>query len=83
MRAALNEVAVVAPVWLQARVPVEWYERYARRIENYHLPKSDAAREAYAAQVGSDGAAQRGWLKEPGTDPKLLSLARVQTLRQI
>ena len=34
MRAALNELAVVAPAWLQARVPVEWYERYARRVEN-------------------------------------------------
>ncbi len=83
LRAALNEVAAVAPDWLRARVPAEWYERYARRIENYHLPKSDAAREDYAAQVGRDGEALLGWLAEPDTETPLLPLARVQTLRQI
>jgi transposase len=41
---ALNEVAVMAPAWLQALAPAEWYERYARRVENYRLPKTDAAR---------------------------------------
>jgi transposase len=39
LRAALNEVAVMAPAWLQALAPAEWYERYARRVENYRLPK--------------------------------------------
>lgn len=83
LRAALNEVATVAPDWLRARVPAEWYERYGRRIENYHLPKSDAAREDYAAQVGRDGQALLDWLAEPDTNPKLPQLTRVQTLRQI
>ena len=83
MRAALNELVTVAPDWLCARVPVEWYERYARRIENYHLPKSEAAREAYAAQVGRDGQDLLGWLDDPTTDAKLPQLTRVQTLRQI
>ena len=44
LRAALNELATVAPDRLRARVPAEWYERYSRRVENYHLPKSEAAR---------------------------------------
>ena len=39
LRAALNEVAVMAPAWLQALAPAEWYERYASRVENYRLPK--------------------------------------------
>src|SRR5215472_8422187 len=30
LRAALNDVARVAPAWLQARAPLEWYERYSR-----------------------------------------------------
>jgi transposase len=34
LRAALNSLAVVAPVWLQALVPPEWYERYSHRGEN-------------------------------------------------
>ena len=32
-----------------------WYERYSHRIENDHLPKSDAARPALAATIGVDG----------------------------
>ena len=83
LRAALNEVATVAPDWLRARAPVEWYERYERRVENYHLPKSEAAREDYAAQVARDGQDLLGWLDDPTTDPKLPQLTRVQTLRQI
>src|SRR3982750_737843 len=44
MRAALNDLAVMAPEWLRALAPAEWYRRYGRRVENYHLPKTDAAR---------------------------------------
>ena len=32
LRAALNELATVAPAWLQA-LPLAWYERYGKRIE--------------------------------------------------
>jgi transposase len=39
-RAALNELAVLAPEWLQTLARPEWYPRYGRRLENYHLPKS-------------------------------------------
>src|SRR5262249_2173790 len=34
MRAALNDVAVLAPDWLQALAPAEWYRRYGGRVEN-------------------------------------------------
>jgi transposase len=40
----LNQLAVVAPDWLQALAPPVWYERYARRVENYCLPKADTER---------------------------------------
>ena len=55
MRHALNSLAVVAPDWLQAVSPSEWYDRYASRMENYHFPKSDTAREALAKTIGADG----------------------------
>src|SRR4051794_31880946 len=55
LRAALNELATVAPAWLQALVPRAWYERYGRRVENYRLPKTEAARSALAAEIGADG----------------------------
>src|SRR5713101_8092007 len=43
LRAALNSVAAVAPEWLQGLVPLEWYERYSRRVEESCLPKGEAA----------------------------------------
>lgn len=43
LRAALNATAQVAPQWLQAWVPLEWYERYGRRIEDARLPKGQEA----------------------------------------
>jgi transposase len=55
LRAALNALAVVAPEWLRAQAPAEWYERYGQRVENYDLPKTEAARQALAASIGADG----------------------------
>src|SRR5262249_35286906 len=44
LRAALNAVATVAPEWLRALAPGEWFERYSRRIEEYRLPRGQEAR---------------------------------------
>src|SRR5436305_4850629 len=48
LRATLNELATVAPDWLRDVAPLEWYERYGKRIEDARLPREKAAREAYA-----------------------------------
>lgn len=84
LRATFNSLAVVAPDWLQVLAPPVWYERYGRRIENYHLPKTDAARQALAATIGADGrvlleaidaaADEHGWL---GKVPAVQTLRRV------
>jgi transposase len=55
LRAALNDVATIAPAWLQRIVPPEWYERYGKRIEDTRLPREPAKRETYAQTVGEDG----------------------------
>jgi transposase len=55
LRAALNSLAVVAPVWVQTLAPPEWYDRYAHRVENYQMPKTDTARKALAAVIAADG----------------------------
>ena len=55
LRAALNDLAVVAPSWLRAQVPAEWHERYDSRIEEYQLPKEATKRQAMAEQIGADG----------------------------
>jgi transposase len=41
LRAALNELAVMAPDWLHALAPAACYDRYSRRVENYRLPRTD------------------------------------------
>jgi transposase len=55
LRAALNDLATVAPAWLQDITPMAWYERYGKRIEDSRLPTTEAKRQAYAQTVGEDG----------------------------
>jgi transposase len=55
LRATLNEIATLAPHWLQSWVPVEWYEQYERRIEHERLPKSKKEQQKYAVRVAADG----------------------------
>lgn len=83
LRAALNALASVAPDWLRAQVPTEWYARYGRRIEDYRLPKGQDARRSYIAQVGADGQALLEALAAPTTPPTLRRLPEVEVLGQI
>jgi transposase len=41
MRAALNELATVAPDWLKAWVPDAWFKRYSRPFSEYRLPQKE------------------------------------------
>ncbi len=83
LRAALNELATVAPDWLRGAVPEGWYKRYARRIEDGRLPRTAPEREAYARTVGEDGFALLDRLEGPGTPEGLRSLPKVAVLRQV
>jgi transposase len=55
LRATLNALAVVAPEWLRQVAEPAWFERYGSRVENYDLPKTEAARKELAHQIGADG----------------------------
>jgi hypothetical protein len=83
LRAALNELATVAPAWLRAAAPEAWYKRYAHRVEDGRLPRAAAEREAYARAVGEDGFALLARLDEPGAAEGLRRLPRVEALRQV
>ena len=83
LRAALNELATVAPDWLREAAPKAWYERYALRVEDGRLPRSAAEREAYARTVGGDGFALLDRLDEPSTPEELRGLPKVLILRQV
>ena len=81
LRAALNELATVAPDWLQGFAPLEWYERYSKRIEDTRLPQGQAKRDAYAQLVGEDGFALLDALDASEVPAGVRALARVAALR--
>ena len=83
LRAALNELAEIAPDWLAAHADPDWFDRYERRVENYQLPRTDAQRQAWAARVGADGA--RLWDLLTGSDAPagMVELPQVQLLRRV
>jgi transposase len=81
LRAALNELARVAPDWLAKVSTPEWFERYSKRAEQSRLPTGNKAREAMAAQVGKDGFLLLGLLRQQQAD--LLKLKQVETLKKV
>jgi transposase len=83
LRAALNELATVAPGWLRAAAPGAWYKRYAHRVEDGRLPQAAAEREAYARAVGEDGFALLDRLDGPETPEGLGRLPTVAVLRRV
>jgi transposase len=82
LRAALNELATVAPDWLQAFAPLEWYERYGRRIEDTRLPREKTAREAYAQTVGEDGFRLLDAVEAPEAPEPVRQAPSIATLRR-
>lgn len=82
LRAALNDLATIAPTWLQHMVPPEWYERYGKRIEDMHLPREPAKREAYAQTVGEDGFTLLDAVDAAEAPPDLRALPSLDTLRR-
>ena len=76
LRAALNAIAVASPDWLRAIAPPDWHERYDRRVEDMRLPDTPPKREAYAAQVGTDGFALLDALDRAGAPPDAAACRR-------
>jgi transposase len=57
--------------------------RYARRIDDYRLPKGKAEREALASLIGSDGLCLLKAVYAPDAPPRARTLGAVETLRQV
>lgn len=83
LRAALNALAVVVPVWLQAQSQPEWVERYSERIEDYHLPVSKAGREQQAQLYGEDGKQLLDAIFDGHSPGWLRQVPAVETLRRV
>jgi transposase len=83
MRHALNSLAVAAPDWLQPRLRPAWPERYGHQVDEYRLPKNDAARAALAATIGADGFELLEAIYAPEAPAWLRELPAVETLRRV
>jgi transposase len=81
--ATLNDLATVAPAWVQGIAPLPWYERYGKRIEDTRLPQAEAARTVYAEQVGRDGWLLLDALNAAEVPKALRDRSSVATLRQV
>jgi transposase len=82
LRAALNALAKVAPEFTHALARPEWYARYGKPVEQYHLPKAEAERTAWAEQVGRDGIRVLKAIFAAGSPPELRALPAVERLRR-
>jgi transposase len=83
LRAALDDVARLAPDWLASQISPDWFERYSHRVENYRLPKAESQRTALAEQIGTDGVHLLAALEGADAPTGLKELERVQVLRQV
>jgi transposase len=83
LRAALDDLAALAPDWLVQQITSDWFERYSHRVENYRLPKAENQRLALAQQIGEDGMHLLQALELPQAPGELKEVESVQLLRQI
>jgi len=83
LRAALDDVALLAPDWLASQINPEWFERYSHRVENYRLPKAESQRTALAEQIGADGVHLLAAMEQADAPLGLKELESVQVLRQV
>lgn len=83
LRHALNSLAVAAPDWLRLQSRPEWIDRYSRRVDAYHLPEGQEARQAMAETIGQDGLGLLRALYAADAPPWLRAVPAVETLRRM
>ena len=83
LRAALNALAVAAPDWLRAHADPAWTVCYARRADDIHVPRGEAARRAFAERAGRDGHALLAAVVAPDAPSWLREVPAVETLRRV
>jgi transposase len=83
LRAALDDLAALAPDWLVKQITPDWFERYSHRLENCRLPKAESQRTALAQQIGSDGLHLLAALSQVEAPALGKELDSVKVLRQV
>src|SRR2546429_4369951 len=83
LRAALNSLAVVVPDWLRSHVPQEWYDRYEKRMEDFHFPKEATKFVPMIEQIGRDRSDVLKWVRETDAPIWLREIPALETLRLV
>ncbi len=83
LRAALNSLAVIVPEWLRCQVPVEWYERYGTRTEEYRFPKEATKRQALTEQIGPMAGGRLPAITSADAPARLSKVPAVEILRRV
>ena len=85
LRAALEAPSVAAPTWLAATGLATGVslERYGQRADSYRLPKGEAPRASFAAQVGADGCALLDAIDQHSPPRRLAEVPAVRILRAV
>jgi len=83
LRQALNELASVAPEWLQGAAKAEWFSRYARRFDSIRFPKGQAEREQWMETIGADGVVLLEAIRAAKEREALRQVHAVEVLRQV
>jgi transposase len=83
LRATLDDLAAATPDWLRGVAQPVWFERYARRIEDYRLPKSQEKRAALAREIGADGFLLLDAVDAPDAPAAARGEPMVRTLRDV
>ena len=83
VRAALEALAAAAPGWLATVIDSSWQQVYGQRIDNLHLPESQAARDELMTQYGRDGYCLLEQATAPGAPGWLREVPAVRALRRV
>ena len=79
----LHHVLRDAPVWAQATIPADWWERYARRFDAFRLPSTAPKQAALAEMIGRDGHQLLHWVQASSTPAGVQAHPVVAILRQV
>jgi transposase len=83
MRRTLDEVARVAPAWLQEQMQPEWLKRYGRRFDSYRLPKGQKSRLELANTIGQDGYYLLNKILQEATPIEIRTIPMIDIMRRI
>lgn len=83
MRRVLDDIAQIAPTWLQAHVKEGWGKRYGTSVDTHHIRKNKTKLEKLAQAIGADGHHLLAAIYQEDTPLKIKTLFTVEVLRQV